>query len=76
MQREEVKTKQAQGASFDTHIIANPANPREWIVLLKKGAGTSFFLVDQQEQVESFADLNGLIEELRLLGIKGAEIHL
>jgi hypothetical protein len=26
--------------------------------------------------VESFADLNNLIEELRLLGIKGAEIHL
>ena len=33
---------------------ANPANTREWIVLLKKGAGTSFFLVDDQEQVESF----------------------
>lgn len=76
MQREEIKNKQSQGAFFDTHIIVNPANTREWIVLLKKGAGTSFFLVDQHEQVESFADLNGLIEELRLLGIKGAEIHL
>lgn len=74
--REDIKSKQAQGVLFDTHIIANPANTREWIVLLKKGAGTSFFLVDDQEQVESFADLNGLIEELRLLGIKAAEIHL
>lgn len=73
---EDIKSKQAQGVLFDTHIIANPANTREWIVLLKKGAGTSFFLVDDQEQVESFADLNGLIEELRLLGIKAAEIHL
>ncbi|HLA31837.1 MAG TPA: hypothetical protein VJ047_12535 [Pseudomonas sp.] len=76
MQREEVKSKQAEGALFDTHVIANPANPREWIVFFKKGAGRSFFLVDQQEQVESFADLNGLIEELRQLGIKGAEIHI
>lgn len=76
MQREEVKSKQAEGALFDTHVIANPANPREWIVFFKKGAGRSFFLVDKQEQVESFADLNGLIEELRQLGIKGAEIHI
>lgn len=45
-------------------------------MLLKKGVGTSFFLVDDQEQVESFSDLNSLIEDLRLLGIKGAEIHL
>jgi len=75
-QREDIRTKQAQGVLLDTHIIANPANTREWIVLLKKGAGTSFFLVDDQEQVESFADLNGLIDELRLLGIKAAEIHL
>lgn len=76
MQREEVKSKQAEGVLFDTHVMANPANPREWIVFFKKGAGRSFFLVDQQEQVESFADLNGLIEELRQLGIKGAEIHI
>ncbi|HZX51684.1 hypothetical protein [Pseudomonas sp. XK-1] len=75
MQREEVKSKQAAGVFFDTHVIVNPANTQEWIVLFKKGAGTSFFLVDGQEQVESFADLNMLIEELRQLGIKGAEIH-
>ena len=74
--REEIKSKQAQGGLFEPHIIANPANPREWIVLLKKGLGTSFFLVDAEEQVESFADLNGLVEELRQLGIKGVEIHL
>jgi len=76
MRREDIRSKQAQGLLLDIHVIANPSNTREWIVLLKKGAGTSFFLVDDQEQVESFADLNGLIEELRLLGIKGAEIHL
>ena len=76
MQREEIKSKQAQGVLFDTHVIANPANTREWIVLFKKGAGTSYFLVDEQEQVESFVDLNALIEELRSLGIKGAEIHI
>ena len=76
MQREEIKSKQAQGVLFDTHVIVNPANIREWIVLFKKGAGTSYFLVDAQEQVESFVDLNVLIEELRGLGIKGAEIHI
>ena len=76
MKREDIKAKQAAGVMIDTHVISNPANTSEWIVLLKKDAGTSFFLVDQQEQVESFADLNALIEELRVLGIKGAEIHL
>ena len=76
MQREEIKSKQAQGVLFDTHVIVNPANTREWIVLFKKGAGTSYFLVDAQEQVESFVVLNVLIEELRGLGIKGAEIHI
>ncbi|MGE8498518.1 MAG: hypothetical protein ACN6O6_13505 [Pseudomonas sp.] len=76
MKREDVRAKHAAGALFDTHVIANPANTREWIVLFKKGVGTSFFLVDEQDQVEAFADLNGLIEELRQLGIKGVEIHL
>jgi hypothetical protein len=76
MKRKEIQAKQAAGVSVDTHVIANPANTREWIVLFGKDAGTSFFLVDQLDQVESFADLNNLIEELRLLGIKGAEIHL
>ena len=76
MRREDVRSKQAEGLLFDTHIIVNPANTREWIVLFKKDAGTSYFLVDEQEQVESFADLNKLIEELRQLGVKGAEIHI
>lgn len=76
MKREDIRAKHAAGVLFDTHVIANPANTREWIVLLKKGAGTSFFLVDKQEQVESFADLNVLVEELRQLGIKRAEIHI
>ena len=77
MKREDIRSQAGcRACSLIPISSANPANTREWIVLLKKGAGTSFFLVDQQEQVESFADLNGLIEELRLLGIKGAEIHL
>ena len=76
MKRQDVRDRYAAGVSFDTHVIANPANPREWIVLFKKGVGTSYFLVDEQEQVESFADLNRLIEELRQLGIKRSEVHL
>lgn len=76
MKRADIRAKHAAGVLFDSHVIANPANTREWIVLFKKGAGTSYFLVDDQEQVESFADLNGLIEELRQLGIKRAEICL
>ena len=60
---------------FDTHLMPNPGNTREWIVLFKKGVGTSYFLIDEQDEVESFADLNALIDELRQLGIKNAEIH-
>ena len=73
---EDIRNKQAEGLLFDTHVIVNPANTREWIVLFKKGAGTSYFLVDEQEQVESFGDLNGLIEELRQLGIKRVEFQI
>ena len=75
MQREDVKARHAEGVVFDTHVIANPANTREWIVFFKKGAGRSFFLVGDNEEVESFAQLDTLIDQLKTLGIKGAEIH-
>ncbi|MEE9103645.1 hypothetical protein ACAW63_18520 [Pseudomonas sp. QE6] len=76
MKRNDVKARNAAGISFDTHVIANPTNTKEWIVFFKKDAGRSFFLVDESEQVESFAHLDGLIVELRELGIKNVEIHL
>ncbi|MFV3308420.1 hypothetical protein ACNFBT_24425 [Pseudomonas sp. NY15181] len=76
MKRNDVKARIAAGISFDTHVIANPTNTKEWIVFFKKDAGRSFFLVDEDEQVESFAQLDGLIGELRELGIKNVEIHL
>lgn len=76
MKRSDVKARNAAGIAFDTHVIANPANTREWIVFFKKDAGRSFFLVDEDEQVESFAHLDDLVGELRELGIKNVEIHL
>lgn len=42
----------------------------------RKAADAVFFLVDEQDEVESFARLDDLIELLRGLGIKFAEIHL
>ena len=75
MKRSDVKDKHAEGVSFDTHVIANPTNLKEWIVFFKKDAGRSFFLVDDNEEVESFIHLDDLIHELRDLGIKNAEIH-
>ncbi|WP_447752460.1 hypothetical protein [Pseudomonas nicosulfuronedens] len=75
MKRDDVKARHAAGIFFDTHVIANPINTKEWIVFFKKKAGRSFFLVDDNEEVESFAHLDGLIAELRDLGIKNAEIH-
>ena len=75
MKRADIKARQAAGVQFDTHVIVNPGNTREWIVLFKKDAGTSFFLVDDQDDVETFADLNQLVLELRQLGIKNAELH-
>lgn len=75
MNRDAVKTKHAEGIAFDTYVIANPTNPKEWIVFFKKDAGRSFFLVDDSEEVESFGHLDDLIAELRDLGIKTAEIH-
>lgn len=75
MKRSDVKAKHAEGISFDSHVIANPTNIKEWIVFFKKDAGRSYFLVDDNEEVETFASLDDLVEELRELGIKNAEIH-
>lgn len=75
MNRKTVKSKHAEGVTFDTHVIANPTNPKEWIVFFKKDAGRSYFLVDDNEEVETFGHLDDLIAELRDLGLKTAEIH-
>lgn len=48
----------------------------EWIVFFKKSAGRSYFLVDDNDEVESFSRLDDLIETVRGLGIKFAEIHM
>lgn len=75
MKRTDVKAKHAEGISFDSHVIANPTNTKEWIVFFKKDAGRSYFLVDDSEEIESFSRLDDLIDELRELGIRSAEIH-
>ena len=76
MKREDVKARYAEGQISATHVIQNPAALGEWIVFFKKSGGRSFFLVDDQDEVESFASLDRLSEILRELGIKFAEIHL
>lgn len=76
MKRNQVKERHAEGAISATHVIQNPANSGEWIVFFKKSGGRSFFLVDDQDEVESFSRLDDLIETIRGLGIKFAEIHM
>ena len=76
MKREKVKVRIDEGVVFDTQIMANPANTREWIVMFKKDAGRSFFLIDDQDEIDSFTDLDSLINELRKLGFRRTEIHL
>ncbi len=76
MKREHVIARHADGSISATHVIQNPAMVGEWIVFFKKSAGRSFFLVDDQDEVESFASLDTLIETVRSLGIKFAEIHI
>lgn len=75
MKREDVKTKHGEGMHFDTHVIVNPANTHEWIILFKKEVGSSYFLINDKEEIESFRQLDDLIHELREIGIKSAEIH-
>lgn len=43
MKREDVKTKHGEGMHFDTHVIANPANTHEWIILFKRMPGEAIF---------------------------------
>ncbi|KAA0943692.1 MULTISPECIES: hypothetical protein [unclassified Pseudomonas] len=76
MKREQVRERHAENHISATHVIQNPADPGEWIVFFKKSAGRSFFLVDDQDEVESFAHLDDLIDTIRGLGIKFAEIHM
>jgi len=76
MKREDVRAKHAEGLISATHLIQNPANSGEWIVFFKKSAGRSYFLVDDSDEVESFCRLDDLIETIRGLGIKFAEIHM
>ncbi|MGJ7514525.1 hypothetical protein ACSFE6_09335 [Pseudomonas baetica] len=76
MKREQVRERQAEGLICGTHVIQNPANLGEWIVFFKKSAGRSYFLVDESDEVESFARLDDLIETLRGLGIKFADIQM
>ncbi|MGB3122577.1 MAG: hypothetical protein WBB95_02085 [Pseudomonas sp.] len=76
MKREDVKARYVEGQISATHVIQNPADLGEWIVFFKKSEGRSYFLVDEQDEVESFPRLDDLIELLRSLGIKFAEIHL
>jgi hypothetical protein len=76
MKRERVRERHAEGHISATHVIQNPADPEEWIVFFKKSAGRSFFLVDDNDEVESFSSLDDLIETVRGLGIKFAEIHM
>ena len=76
MKREQVRKCHAEGQISATHVIQNPASTEEWIVFFKKSAGRSFFLVDDNDEVESFNRLDDLIETVRGLGIKFAEIHM
>ena len=76
MKRERVRERHAEGHISATHVIQNPANSGEWIVFFKKSGGRSFFLVDDHDEVESFEKLDDLIDTIRSLGIKFAEIHM
>ncbi|MNF80048.1 hypothetical protein BSF40_41740 [Pseudomonas sp. ACN5] len=76
MKREQVRERHSEGLITATHVIQNPAELGEWIVFFKKSAGRSYFLVDDNDEVESFGKLDDLIETVRGLGIKFAEIHL
>ena len=76
MKRVDVKRRTDEGVLFDTQVMVNPANTSEWIVFFKKDAGRSFFLVDDAEQVQTFANLDELMLELRGLGIKRVDVQL
>ena len=76
MKREQVRERHAEGLISATHVIQNPAELGEWIVFFKKSAGRSYFLVDDNDEVKSFGKLDDLIETVRGLGIRFAEIHL
>ena len=76
MKREHVRARYAEGQISATHVIRNPGDLSEWIVFFKKSGGRSYFLVDDQDEVEYFERLDDLIETIRSLGVKFAEIQM
>ncbi len=76
-----MKRESRCGSATQRAYLCHPCHPEpgesgEWIVFFKKSAGRSYFLVDDNDEVESFSGLDDLIEVVRGLGIKFAEIHM
>jgi hypothetical protein len=55
-------------------IMRSPADPSQWIVLLKVNDGKSFFLISDDEQVCAYPSLDDAVDTLDAIGFVRAEV--
>jgi len=74
MKKEQIRAMQDNGRLVAVHLLPNPAQSKEWILMFKERGGRSHFLVSEAEQIISFQTLETALDALRSVGFKRAEI--
>ncbi len=74
MKKEQIDAMQDDGRLVAVHVLPNPAQSKEWILMFKERGGRSHFLVSETEQITSFETLEAAVHTLRSVGFKRAEI--
>jgi len=74
MKKEQIRAMQDDGRLVAVHLLPNPAQAKEWILMFKERGGRSHFLVSDAEQIVSFQTVEMALDALRSVGFKRAEI--
>lgn len=74
MKKNEIKALREKNRVDSVKIVRSPSDASEWVVLFKADGGKSFFLISDDDQVCSYADLDAAVAALDALGFTRAEV--
>ncbi len=74
MKKHEIQTLRENNQVDSVKIVRSPSDASEWVVLIKKLGGQSFFLISDDDEVCSFLSLDTAVAELDALGFARAEV--
>ncbi len=74
MKRNEIKELLEKDRIDAVKIMRSPADPGQWIVLLKLNDGKSFFLISDDDQVWAYPTLDDAVNTLDEIGFVRAEV--